>query len=257
MASAMVDGILSQGLASPGELTCLGGSGGTAQALAQRSGIVLAGSVDQLLAGADTVVIAFKPHHLSGLDRRMAASTEGKLIISVLAGKRLQSLWQAFPHARGIVRCMPNTPSRIGAGVSGWCTDRPLSPGDRSLTEKILGALGKALEIPEGQMDALTAVSGSGPAYVFEFIAALRDAGSAAGLEPAIAESLALETVLGAAKLLAHRQIAPETLRDEVTSPNGVTFAALNRLKAGDFRTLIRETVAAGKARAHELSKDA
>ena len=257
MASAMVDGILAQKLASAAELSCLGGSGGTAQALADRTGIRLAGSADQLLEGADALVVAFKPHHLTHLDKRLARICDGRLVLSVLAGKRLHSLWQAFPHARAIVRCMPNTPSRIGAGITGWCTDKPLGAADRVLVERLLGALGKTIEIPEENMDALTAVSGSGPAYVFEFIAALREAGTAAGLGAGVAETLALETVLGAAKLLEHRKIAPETLRDEVTSPNGVTFAALNRLKAGDFRTLIKETVAAGKARAHELSKDA
>jgi pyrroline-5-carboxylate reductase len=105
-------------------------------------------------------------------------------------------------------------------------------------------------------MDALTAVSGSGPAYVFEFAAALRDAGVAAGLGRTTAERLSVETLLGAARLLARKAIDPETLRDQVTSPNGTTFAGLQRMAAKDFRGLIRETVAAAKARSEELSKD-
>jgi pyrroline-5-carboxylate reductase len=120
----------------------------------------------------------------------------------------------------------------------------------------LLTAMGKAVEIPESQMDALTGVSGSGPAYVFEFAAALRDAGVAAGLEPAVAESLANETILGAARLLVHRGVPAETLRNEVTSPNGTTFAGLQRLAAGEFRPLMTAVVAAAKARAEELSRD-
>jgi len=99
-------------------------------------------------------------------------------------------------------------------------------------------------------------VSGSGPAYVFEFAAALRDAGVAAGLAPETAQTLAVETLLGAARLLAQKNIEPETLRDQVTSPNGTTFAGLQRMAARDFRGLVRETVLAAKARAEELSKD-
>jgi pyrroline-5-carboxylate reductase len=105
-------------------------------------------------------------------------------------------------------------------------------------------------------MDALTAVSGSGPAYVFEFAAALRDAGVAAGLAPETSNLLAVETLLGAARLLARRAVDPETLRNQVTSPNGTTFAGLKRLEAGGFRALIKETVLAAQTRAKELSQD-
>ena len=151
---------------------------------------------------------------------------------------------------------MPNTPSQIGAGITGWCVRDPLPPSDRAIVETILGALGKSVEVAEAQMDALTAVSGSGPAYVFEFAAALRDGAVAAGLEPAIAQTLAVETLLGAARLLARKAIEPETLRNQVTSPNGTTFAGLQRLAARDFRGTMKETVLAAKARSEELSKD-
>lgn len=254
MASAMVGGILAKGLALPSEMITMGGQGGTAQALAEKTGITLAHSASDLLTEAPTLVVAFKPQHLLKLEKALATRTEGKLIVSVLAGKTLPQLRQAFPKARAIVRCMPNTPSRIGAGVTGWCAEASATPADRELVGHLLDALGKAIEVPEDQMDALTAVSGSGPAYVFEFAAALRDAGAAAGLSPEVALTLSVETLLGAAKLLASRGIAPETLRDEVTSPNGVTFAGLKTLEAHHFRDLIRETVATAKARSKELS---
>jgi len=256
MAAAMVEGLLAKGAAAPGELSCLGGAGGTAAALANRTGIRLARDLDELLAEADALVLAFKPQHLAAADPRLAPLTAERLVISVLAGKRLGRLEAVFPRARNLVRAMPNTPARIGAGVTGWCSRRPLAPGDRAIVAALFGAMGRSVEVPEGQMDAVTAVSGSGPAYVFEFAAALREAGIAAGLEAASAQQLAVETLLGSALLLARGGAAPEALRDQVTSPNGTTFAGLQRLAAGDFRGLIRQAVLAAKARAEELSGD-
>lgn len=255
MASAFVGGLLSSGTA-PANLVCHSGSGKTAAALATRTGIQNANTLPELLQAADTLVIAFKPQHLATADSRLAELTAGKLVVSVLAGKKLSSLARVFPGARNLVRTMPNTPGQIGAGITGWCAAQPLLPPDRATVDALLQALGQAVEVPESDLDAVTGLSGSGPAYVFEFAAALRDAGEAAGLNRVTAEKLAIETLLGAAQLLARKQIDPEVLRDQVTSPNGTTFAGLQRLKAGDFRGMIRETVLAATARAKELSQD-
>lgn len=257
MASAMVKGLLAGNAAVPADLSCMGGSGGTAAALAAQTGIKKADSLERLLEGADALVVAFKPYHLASADPRLAELTAGRLVASVLAGKRLDRLSKVFPKARNLIRCMPNTPSQIGAGITGWCSLSALSSGDQGVLATLLGSLGRSIEVPESQMDALTAVSGSGPAYLFEFAAALRDAGIAAGLAPETSETLAIETLLGASRLLARRKTSPEKLRDEVTSPNGVTFAGLRRLAAADFRGLVRETVLAAKARSEELSRDA
>jgi pyrroline-5-carboxylate reductase len=255
MASAMVDGLLAKHSVTAAHLSAISGPDPTGAALAARTGIRLAGSMDELVAGADAVVVAFKPQNLASADPRLAEATAGRLVVSILAGKRLARLAEVFPKARNLVRCMPNTPGRIGAGITAWCAIRELAPADRAIVVTILGALGRMVEIPETQMDAVTGLSGSGPAYVFEFAAALRDAGVAAGLAPDAAESLARETLLGAAMLLARENKSSEKLRDEVTSPNGTTFAGLKRLSAGDFRGLIRETVLAAKARSEELSQ--
>jgi len=256
MASAMVDGLLSRGPMQPTDLICLSGSQKTATALANRTGIRLAGSLESLLDDSDTLVVAFKPQHLAAADPRLASLTRHKLVVSVLAGKRLESLGRTFPNARNIVRMMPNTPGQIGAGITAWAAQAPLQSSDRSVLDLLLAALGKSVEVAESDLDAVTGVSGSGPAYVFEFAAALRDAGIAAGLTHDAAEKLAVETLLGSARLLALKQIDPEVLRDQVTSPNGTTFAGLQRLKTGDFRGLIRETVLAAAARSRELSRD-
>jgi pyrroline-5-carboxylate reductase len=254
MAAAMVEGLIAKKACLPGMIACMGGPGPTAPALASRTGIRLAGSLEELLAGAGTLVVAFKPQHLASADPRLGPLTAGLLVISVLAGKRIASLSQAFPRARNIVRSMPNTPGQIGAGMTGWCSREPLAAADRATLGQVFGALGRSMELPEAQLDALTAVSGSGPAYVFEFAAALRDAAVAAGLDPATAMTLSVETLLGASRLLAHRDIDPETLRDQVTSPNGVTAAGLRRLSGRGFRDMVRECVLAAKARSEELS---
>jgi pyrroline-5-carboxylate reductase len=254
MAAAMVQGLISEGSCKPESLACMGGSGGTAAALAERTGIRLARSLEELLDGAGTLVVAFKPQHLSGADPRLAGLAAGRLVISVLAGKTLQTLAAAFPAARSIVRSMPNTPSQIGAGMTGWCSRAPLGPSDLAVIGAVFGAMGRSVEVDESQMDALTAISGSGPAYLFEFAAALRDAGKALGLEPATAKLLALETLLGASRLLARSAEEPEVLRNRVTSPNGVTAAGLKKMSELDFRGLVAAATAAARDRAKELS---
>lgn len=255
MASAMVEGLVAHNEDAGASIACLSARGDSARTLAGRTGIRAASDLTDLLTGAEMVVVAFKPQHLASADPRLAELTEGKLIVSVLAAKTLAQLGATFPRARNIVRAMPNTPSAIGAGVTGWCARTALEPGDRTALMHLLNAIGRELEVPEEKIDALMSVSGCGPAFVFEFTAALREAGVAAGLTVAEAEMLSVETVLGAARLMARTGSRPEVLRDQVTSPNGTTFAGLQRMAARDFRGLIRETVLAAKARSEELSQ--
>ena len=254
MAAAMVEGVIAKGAYLPGKIVCMGGSGTSGPALSKRTGIRLARSLDDLLAGADTLVVAFKPQHLAAADPRLAKLAEGRLVISVLAGKTVDALASVFPKARNIVRSMPNTPAQIGAGLTGWCSRIPLVPSDRAVLDAVFGALGVSLELPESKIDGFTAISGCGPAYVFEFAAALRDAGLGLGFDPATSRLLAVETLLGASRLLAMRDVDPEVLRSAVTSPNGVTAAGLRKMADRDFRGMIRETVLAARARAEELS---
>lgn len=257
MASAIVAGLLNTRAAGPSQIICLGGAGDTTAAdLAARTGIAATDNLDTLLAGADTVVLACKPQTLATLDPRLAELTRGKLVLSILAGKRLARLAQTFPHARNIVRAMPNTPGQIGAGITAWASLAPLGGADLAIIGEILGALGKVVAVEEAQLDAVTGLSGSGPAYVFEFAAALRDAGVAAGLDRETAKQLAIETLLGGAKLLAQSPEEAETLRDQVTSPNGTTHAGLQRMAARDFRALVADAVQAAAARSGELSRD-
>ncbi|MFA5056705.1 MAG: pyrroline-5-carboxylate reductase [Opitutaceae bacterium] len=257
MASAMVGGLLAAHAAAPAEIACIGGTDDTARALARRTGIAAATDLAALLAAADTVVLACKPQQLAGLDPRLAELTAGRLVISILAGKRLARLAETFPRARNLVRAMPNTPGQIGAGITGWCALKPMSAADHRLVDTVLGALGQVIALEEQFLDAVTAVSGSGPAFLFEFVAALREGGVAAGLPRDVAAKLAQETVLGSARLLAETKTEPETLRDQVTSPNGTTSAGLQRMTARGFRDTLKETILAAKARSEELSLEA
>lgn len=257
MASAMVGGLLAKGAATPEEIACIGGDDDTAALLARRTGITAHRELAALLTTAGTIVLACKPQQLAGLDQRLAELTAGRLVISILAGKRLARLAQTFPRARNLVRAMPNTPGQIGAGITGWCALKPLSPSDRRMVDTVLGALGEMVGLEEKDLDAVTALSGSGPAFVFEFVAALREGGVAAGLPGDVAAELAQATVLGSARLLAETRIEPETLRDQVTSPHGTTYAGLQRMAARGFRDIIKETILAAKTRSEELSKDA
>ncbi len=257
MASAMVGGLLSHKAALPAEIACIGGNDDTAQILSRRTGVTAAPDATRLLATADTVVLACKPQQLVSLDPRLADLTAGRLVISILAGKRLARLASVFPRARNVVRAMPNTPGQIGAGITGWASLKPLADSDRAIVDTVLGALGQMVALDEKDLDAVTALSGSGPAFLFEFVAALREGGVAAGLSRDVAAKLAQATVLGSARLLAETGIEPETLRDQVTSPHGTTFAGLQCMAARGFRDTLKETVLAAQARSEELSRDA
>ena len=256
LASAIVRGLLDRKVYAAADLACTSKGGASAGKLAVETGIVHEADLARLLDGADTVVVAFKPQSLATADPRLAELTRGKLVISVLAGKKLATLARTFPHARNVVRTMPNTPAAIGAAFTAYCSLTPLSPADHAQVTRLLEALGQCVALDESHFDAITAVGGSGPAFLFEFVAGLRDAGLAAGLPVEVAYRAALATTLGAARLLARGDAAPEILRDKVTSPNGTTFAGLQVLAAKDFRGTLRETIAAATRRAGELSKD-
>jgi pyrroline-5-carboxylate reductase len=256
LASAIIRGLLAEKAWAPAAIACTSRTGVTAQKLSAETGIRHEPDLPRLLGPADLVVVAFKPQSLATADPRLAELTAGKLVLSVLAGKTLARLRQSFPHARNIVRTMPNTPAAIGAGMTAYCSLQPLGASDRPVIEKFLHAFGKSVSLDESRMDAITALSGSGPAFLFEYVAAMREAGIAAGLTPDVAAHVALETVLGSARLLARTGETPEALRDKVTSPNGTTYAGLQMLKARQFRETIKETILAAAKRAGELSRE-
>lgn len=256
MASAIVHSLLEKEHYTPEEIACTCGDDPTGPSLANATGIQYFPDITNALYETETVLLACKPQEFNSIDKNLADAAGGKLIISILAGTPIARLSDKFAKARNIVRTMPNTPGQIGAGVTAYTPLRELSEKDQSIVDNTLSSLGNYHEVEETDLDAVTALSGSGPGYVFEFVAALRDAGINAGLPPELAESLSIDTLLGSAMLLAGSDNSAEDLRIAVTSPGGTTAAALQVLEDAGFRDLIDRAVAAAKARSIELAKE-
>ena len=256
MASAIVKGVLAQGIYKPDQIGCVCGNDQTGPELAKNTGIHYFQRADELLQPGQVVLLACKPQQLEQLSGGITVGLKDSLLVSILAGIKLEKLQQHFGDARNIVRCMPNTPGKIGAGVSAFSPLNPLNESDLMYVESILGALGIFKELPEHQLDAVTAISGSGPAYVFELASSMKEAAESAELPSSIADLLTRETILGAAKLLVESNESPEALRDAVTSPGGTTEAALQVLgqSSESFRKQINDAVQASRARSKELS---
>lgn len=256
MATAIVQGLLKNKYYLPEEIACASGNDSSGSELAEKTGIQYHKAIAPYIYEAETVVLAFKPQQFDEIDDSIANAAKDKLVLSILAGTPLTRLSNKFSTARNIVRTMPNTPGQIGAGVTAFAPHTPLEESDRKIVEEILHSLGNFHEVNESDLDAVTALSGSGPAYVFEFAAALRDAGIHHGLDEKLSTDLAIDTLLGAAKLLASSQDSPEALRNAVTSPGGTTAAALQTLEENNFRKLIQKTLEAAKKRSIELSQE-
>ena len=256
MASAIVQGLLEKEHYKPEEIACTCGDDPTGPALAKATGIQFLPDITPALHETEAVILACKPQQFTAINSELAGAARGKLIISILAGTPLTRLGERFAHARNVVRTMPNTPGQIGAGVTAFTPLRELSEKDVEIVENTLSSLGNFHEVKEEDLDAVTALSGSGPAYVFEFAAALREAGINCGLDEGLADALAVDTLLGAAMLLAESEETPEALRDAVTSPGGTTAAALKVLEEGDLRRLVDQALEAAKARSIELASE-
>jgi len=205
--------------------------------------------------GADVILVVVKPQDVPGLLAEIApAVSAGAVVVSLAAGVRIETYEQALPEGTGVVRAMPNTPALVGEGMFGVSPNAVVS-GDR-LDEVValLASGGRVVVVPESAQDAVTAVSGSGPAYVFYLAEAMISGGVGLGLDPEIARILATQTVLGAAKLLAESEAPAEELRRRVTSPNGTTHAAITTFDAQGVRDGIEAGVRAAAARSAELS---
>lgn len=255
MAGAILRGLIAAAAIAPKDAAVLAGTGKSAPELAAGTGARLAKDLPDLLAGADAFVLACKPQHFSGLDAGLASLTAGKLVVSVLAGTPLSRLREKFPGARVIVRMMPNTPGRIGAGMTPFTPEFPLDDADAELVDAMLGALGSSIEIPESKMDAVIAGSGSTPGWFFEIVAAFEEGAVAAGLSRVEAQVLVRSSFIGSARLLEATGEEPEALRNAVTSPNGTTFAGLQYFASHDLRGIVAGAQAACVARAKELAK--
>lgn len=209
------------------------------------------------VADADVVILAVKPQQLQGVTRQIGSSWhKNKLLISIAAGIRLQDIARWLDQEQAaIVRAMPNTPSLVQAGATALCANDYVQTEQHELAESILRAVGLALWVKhEQQMDAVTALSGSGPAYFFLVIEAMQTAGMELGLPEDTARLLALETAFGASKMALESEESACVLRQRVTSPGGTTERALNEFEQGDLRGLFAKALKAAASRADELA---
>jgi pyrroline-5-carboxylate reductase len=210
---------------------------------------------DQAAGWGDMVVLAVKPQQAASvLSTIQQAAGPDKLIVSIMAGVRTASIEEALESGTRVVRVMPNTPALVGSGASAICAGKYATREDMDCVESIFARTGLVVRVDEKQMDAVTGLSGSGPAYVFTFIEALSDAGVKNGLTRDVAAKLALQTVLGAARMLAETGEHPAKLREQVTSPGGTTIAGLHVLENGRFRGTIMDAVDAASQRSKELA---
>jgi pyrroline-5-carboxylate reductase len=256
MGGAMLEGWLSVGLAPEAVTVVEPQPSETIAALCSARGVTLnpQGANQAVPAVA---VLAIKPQMLEAESPHIADLVgPDTLVVSILAGKTIADLQARLPRARAIVRAMPNLPASIGRGATGAFANAATSAGQRATAQALLESVGTVEWVEdEGLIDAVTALSGSGPAYVFHMVECLARAGAAAGLPGDLAERLARATVAGSGALLAESPLSASTLRENVTSPGGTTAAALEVLMAADgLDALLRKAVAAAKRRAQELA---
>ena len=256
MGEAIIAGLLREGVTLPDRIQAAGPRPERGLELKTRYGIQV--FTDNLSAArpADVVILAVKPQKLQrvlvGLKGQIQPSA---LVLSIVAGASIQTLQDGLNHAT-VVRAMPNTPAQIGAGITVWTASPSTSPEQVELARQILCALGQEIYVEEeNYLDMATALSGTGPAYVFLFMEALIDAGVHLGFPRRIAEQLVVQTLIGTVDYYRSRKVHPAALRNEVTSPGGTSAAALYYLDKAGFRTAISRAIWAAYERSQELGK--
>lgn len=228
--------------------------------LQQQYGVEVTAENRRILLGTSVILLAVKPQIFEAIALELTEaiailnheSSPLPLVISILAGVPLSKLEAACPH-QPIIRAMPNTPATVGAGVTAIALGTNTNEIHKQAAEKLFCAVGEVVEVPETLMDAVTGLSGSGPAYVAVLVEALADGGVAAGLPRAIALQLALQTVKGTAQLMQEKSIHPAELKDRVTSPGGTTIAGVAALESAGFRSALIQAVIAATERSREL----
>ena len=252
MGEALVGGLLSRGWGEPGEVSIVEARAGRRDELEARFPGV---AVVEAPPRAEGVVVAVKPGDVAAACREVAAAGADH-VLSIAAGVPLATL-EAALGPLPVVRAMPNTPALVGAGAAAIAAGTHAGEEHLAWAEQVLGAVGDVVRVPEALLDAVTGLSGSGPAYVFLIAEALIDAGVAVGLPHDVSRRLAVQTLLGAARLLAETGDDPQHLRAGVTSPGGTTSAGLRILEAGRLRSVLVEAVAAATERSRELGRGA
>lgn len=253
MATALAQGLVRAGLAAPSDLMASDPVAAARQSFAAATIGTACESNADVVAKSDVVVLAVKPQQMvQALANVRDAVTDRHLVISVAAGIKLATIAAGLPHGR-LVRVMPNTPCLVGKGASAYCLGRAATADDGALVEQLLSAVGKCVAVEEILLDAVTGLSGSGPAYAFVMIEALSDGGVRMGLPRNVSTLLAAQTLLGAAEMLLDSGEHPGVLKDQVASPGGTTIAGLQALESGGLRAALMAAVEAATRRSQEL----
>jgi len=256
MAEAMIAGLLHKKLAKPENITASGPEEDRGEELSKKYKIKITTDNATAAASADVVVLSVKPQRLSEVMKGLSRIRPEALVLSIVAGASIQKISKGLKHP-AVVRSMPNTPGQIGEGITVWAASSKTSQEQQEMARQILGALGEEVFVEdESYLDMATALSGSGPAYVFLFTEALIDAGVHMGFPRRIAEQLVLQTIKGSVAYYHRAERHPATLRNQVTSPGGTSAEALYYLEKAGFRTAISRAVWAAYQRSLELGKE-
>ncbi|MCL6583080.1 MAG: pyrroline-5-carboxylate reductase [bacterium] len=257
MGEALIRGILKANLAAPHQIIIADVNQKRRAQIGERYGVAVSESNSQVAACSEVTILAVKPQIIHSVVKEIgevAAAGGNKLLISIAAGVRLSSLRACLSEGVRIIRVMPNTPALVLEGMSAICSDGADQEG-LATAEKIFSAVGKVVIVEEGLIDAVTGLSGSGPAYVALMIEALADGGVLMGLPRKISQELALQTVLGTARLLMEANYHPAALKDMVSSPAGTTIQGIYALEKAGFRASLMEAVRSAAVRSKELGQ--
>ncbi len=253
MAMALIQGALRANLCSASEITVSSRSRAGLESLVSTTGVRAAASNAEAVREADTVMLCVKPTDALNALQEAGDGLDGRLLISVVTGLKIATLRQAAPGCR-IIRAMPNTAAMVGRSATAVAMDSDATREDAAAAERVFGAVGEVFTVGEDQLDAVTGLSGSGPAFVYLVMEALSDGGVAAGLPRKLAQDLAIQTVAGSAEMAGSTKEHPALLREMVASPGGTTIAGLAVLESAAVRSAFINAVKAAAVRSRELS---
>jgi pyrroline-5-carboxylate reductase len=256
MATALARGFLNAGIVKANQLVAADPYEAARKYFTAETGAKTVGANLDAAKAATILILATKPDQVGAAIAEISgAFTKNHLIISIAAGVTLAKLEALLPDGARVIRVMPNTPALVGAGASGFALGKSATAEDGELAKKLLSAVGIAMQVKESLLDAVTGLSGSGPAYVYQFIEALSDGGVAAGLPREVATRLAAQTVLGGAKMVLDTGMHPGALKDQVTSPGGTTIEGIHELEKGKMRATVMSAVRAATEKAKKLGQ--
>ena len=254
MATALAKGFLNAGLLDAGNLVASDPFAPAREGFAKETGAASTEDNSVVVDRAQIIILAVKPGQLVDLLQQIREHVTGEhLFISIAAGVPLKRIESALPDGARVIRVMPNTPALVGASASGYARGTNASTRDAELTGRLLQAVGVAYEVAEPLLDAVTGLSGSGPAYVYQMIEALSDGGVAAGLPRETATRLAAQTLLGGARMVLETGMHPGQLKDMVTSPGGTTIEGVHALERGGLRAALINAVRAATEKSRQL----